>query len=111
MTAFFVPGAGDLATAEDAYHSMRRQLALSLGHLPSDRRIRELWTRRGSKDCVTEVGTPDPISGDTVGAIFDMGSHQPFVIWYQPRGMSGEKPSRTYEVVGCNAYSVVEFES
>ncbi len=90
---------------------MREQLAVSLGRLPSDRRIQELWTRRGSRDCVTEVGTADPICGETVGAIFDMGSHQPFVIWYQAReGVSGEAPGgRTYEVVGCNAYSVVEF--
>jgi hypothetical protein len=111
VTAFFLPGAGDPATAEDAYRSMRQQLALSLGRVPSHRRIRELWTRRGSRDCITEVGTADPICGDTVEAIFDMGSHQPFVIWYQPRGMSGEEPSGNYEVVGCNAYSVVEFES
>ncbi len=111
MTTFFVPGVGDPSAAEDAYRSMRQQLALSLGHLPSERRIQELWTRRGSRDCVTEVGTPDPISGATVGAIFDMGSHQPFVIWYEPHdGMSREDPTGSYEVVGCNAYSVLEFE-
>jgi hypothetical protein len=112
MTSFFIPGVGDASAAETAYRSMREQLALSLGRLPSNRRIQELWTRRGRTDCITEVGTPDPISGDTVIAIFDMGSHQPYVIWHhQPDALTGSRSSEeAYEVVGCNAYSVLEFE-
>lgn len=113
MTAFFIPGEqGNAPAAENTYRSMRLQLAVSLGRPPNRRRIQELWTRRGKTDCVTTVGTPDPISGDTVVAIFDMGSHQPFVIWHQPQeGISaGEPTDRPYEVLGCNAYSVLEFE-
>jgi hypothetical protein len=112
VSAFFIPGMGDASAAENVYRGMREQLAESLGRPPSSRRIQELWTRRGRTDCVTEVGTPDPISGHTVVAIFDMGSHQPFVIWHhQPDGIpTSRTPDATYEVVGCNAYSVLEFE-
>ena len=112
MASFFLPGVSDASAAENAYRGMREQLAASLGRPPSRRRIQELWTRRGRTDCVTEVGTPDPISGDTVVAIFDMGSHQPYVIWHdQTDPRNGiRSPERNYEVVGCNAYSVREFE-
>ena len=112
MSEFFIPGLGDDSAAEDAYRRMREQLAEALGRLPTNRRIKEIWTRRGRTDCVTQVGTPDPISGDTVAAIFDMGSHQPFVIWHHDRGGRSPADASTepYEVVGCNAYSVLEFE-
>ena len=112
MASFFLPGVSDASAAENAYRSMRDELAVSLGRPPSSRRIHELWTRRGRTDCVTEVGTPDPISGDTVVAIFDMGSHQPYVIWHDPPDARNDipAPDATYEVVGCNAYSVREFE-
>jgi hypothetical protein len=112
VTAFFIPGVGEGSAAENAYRSMREQLATSLGRPPTRRRIHELWTRRGRTDCVTQVGTPDPISGDTVVAIFDMGSHQPFVIWHHAHDAvnPARAVERTYEVVGCNAYSVLEFE-
>jgi hypothetical protein len=40
-------------------------------------------------------------------AIFDMGPHQPFVVYRQ----SGtDAVDREYEVLGCNAYSVSEFD-
>ena len=113
MTAFFIPGTTTTSAAEDAYRNMREQLTHALGRQPTNRRIQELWTRRGRTDCVTEVGTPDPISGETVVAIFDMGSHQPFVIWHhhQRDGSADHPPAGDpFEVVGCNAYSVREFE-
>jgi hypothetical protein len=59
-------------------------------------------------DCITEVGRPDPLRGGTVMAIFDMGHHQPFVVWWQRELGSGD-PVR--EVVGCNAYDVLEFDA
>ena len=67
-----------------------------------------LWTRRGAVDCITQVGRRDPLRGGTVIAIFDMGPHQPFVLWWQQElGSSNE----VREVLGCNAYSVLEFEA
>jgi hypothetical protein len=108
VTAFFIPGlSGDAHASENAYGAMRRQLELDLGHPPSSRRIVSLWTRRGAVDCITEVGRSDPLRGGTVVAIFDMGLHQPFVVWYQQEPGRGD-PVR--EMVGCSAYAVLEFD-
>lgn len=111
MTTFFVPGIardGDARAPEDAYREMLRRVELEMGRRPSARRIEKLWTRRGSIDCMTEVGMPDPLRGGTVMAIFDMGLHQPFVVWWQPDGGPGDG---IREVLGCKAYAVSEFDS
>ena len=109
MTTFFIPGVGDdPQVVERAYVEMRKQVELELGHEPSSRRILSLWSRRGSMDCVTEVGVSDPLRGGTVMAIFDLGAHQPFVVWWQP---DGRMPDTIREVLGHSAYAVVEFES
>lgn len=109
MTAFFIPGVGnDPHAVEHAYRDMTGVVELEMGHPPHPRRILRLWTRRGSLDCITEVGTSDPLRGGTVIAIFDMGSHQPFVVWWQP---DGGTPDGAREVLGCTAYAVVEFDS
>lgn len=108
MTAFFIPGlSDDIGAVERAYGVMRNQIELDMGRRPSARRILQLWTRRGSLDCVTEVGMPDPLRGGIVMAIFDMGPHRPFVVWREPNagGRAG-----TLEVLGCNAYTVLEFD-
>ena len=82
MAAFFIPGVDAPAPAlEDSYVQMRHEVEVDLGRCPSDRRILDLWARRGSVDCHTEVGRPDPIHGGTVLAIFDLGTHQPFVVY------------------------------
>ena len=109
MTAFFVPGLkGDIRAVDQAYGKMRRQLELDMGRRPSARRIVSLWTRRGAVDCITEVGRPDPLRGGTVIAIFDMGPHQPFVVCWQQEPGSGDAAR---EVLGCEAYSVREFDT
>ena len=109
MTTFFIPGVADDSHAvEKAYDKMRRQTELDLGRRPSARRILSLWTRRGTVDCVTRVGSRDPLRGGTVIAIFDMGPREPFVVWWQ------EEPGRGHEVpevLGCSAYSVLEFDA
>ena len=105
MPAFFIPtGAGE--AGEHSYQQLRQQTEVRMGRPPSRRRIMELWTRRGSLDCVTAVGAPDPISGGIVTAIFDMGAHQPFVVYRQN---GGDSEQQSCEVLGCNAYSVLEF--
>ena len=109
MTAFFIPGVGnDPDVVERAYGEMRKHVELELGHQPSTRRILKLWSRRGSIDCVTEVGASDPLRGGTVMAIFDLGAHQAFVVWWQP---DGGVPDAVCETLDHNAYAVVEFES
>jgi hypothetical protein len=105
MTPFFVPAMEGRA-GEYAYQELRRLTELSMGHAPSERRIMELWTRRGNRDCVTTVGAPDPIRGGVVKAIFDMGSHQPFVVY---REDPTDPLQHLCEVLGPNAYSVSEF--
>ena len=108
MSTFFIPGVdGDPGVAERAYFDMRRQVELEMGIPPSIKRIEKLWTRRGSTDCVTEVGTPDPVRGGIVMAIFDMGHHRPFVVWWRP---DGGLRSGVPEVIRDAAYSVVEFD-
>jgi hypothetical protein len=108
VATFFVPGVGDDERAvERAYTDMRRQLELDMGRRPSKRRILQLWTRRGRVDCITEVGRPDPLHGGIVMAIFDMGPHQPFVVWRQP---DADAPAGAREILGCSAYSVLEFD-
>ena len=109
MTTFFIPGIGDEPRAiERAYCDMRMQVALELGASPNVRRIAKLWARRGNVDCMTEVGTPDPLRGGTVMAIFDLGAHRPFVVWWRP---DGGTPTGVREILAHNAYSVVEFDS
>jgi hypothetical protein len=107
MPAFFIPGlSSDTQAVEHAYADMRKQIELDMGRRPRPCRIMRLWTRRGSVDCITEVGRNDPLHGGTVMAIFDMGPHQPFVVWRQPAGaLNGVR-----EVLGCSAYSVLEFD-
>ncbi len=107
MTEFFIPGiAGDAHDIERAYDQIRRQTELDMGRRPSARRILSLWSRRGTLDCVTQVGRHDPLRGGTVVAIFDMGPKQPFVVWWQqePTG------DGVREVLGSSAYSVLEFD-
>jgi hypothetical protein len=109
VTAFFIPGvSGDGRRTEDAYRRLRGEVELELGHLPRPPRIFRLWSRRGSVDCITEVGLPDPLRGGTVIAIFDMGPRQPFVVFRQqePGSQDGAR-----EILDCNAYSVLEFDT
>jgi hypothetical protein len=108
VTAFFIPGVSDDTSAvELAYGDMRRQIELDMGRRPTARRILRLWTRRGSVDCITEVGRPDPLRGGIVMAIFDMGPRQPFVVWRHPD--VGLRDGMR-EILGCSAYSVLEFD-
>jgi hypothetical protein len=78
-----------------------------VGRRPSARRIEKLWTRKGSIDCLTVVGRPDPLRGGTVMAIFDMGAHQPFVVWPEADIWTN---GGCRENLSWSAYSVLEFD-
>jgi hypothetical protein len=109
VTTFFIPGiTDDQRTIELAYRELRRGIELELGRAPRTQRIFRLWSRRGHLDCVTEVGRPDPLRGGTVIAIFDMGTHQPFVVCHQQRPGSREG---VREILASSAYSVLEFDT
>jgi hypothetical protein len=105
MPSFFIP-TEDGRAAERAYQQLRHQVEVQMGRPPTGRRIMELWTRRGNLDCVTAVGEPDPVSGGIVTAIFDMGAHQPFIVY---RENPADPHHQSCDVLGCNAYSVSEF--
>jgi hypothetical protein len=108
VTAFFIPGIDcDERSLEDAYDKLRRAIELELGRPPRPERIFRLWSRRGSLDCITEVGRPDPLRGEKVMAIFDMGPHRPFVVCRQQQ-LGSEDGTR--EILECNAYSVLPFD-
>ncbi len=105
MPQFFFP-MGDGQAGERAYQQLRLQVEAQMGRAPNRRRIMELWTRRGNLDCVTVVGAPDPVWGGIVTAIFDMGPHQPFIVYRQD---ATDPQHQDCDVLGCNAYSVSEF--
>jgi hypothetical protein len=106
VTAFFIPGLGELAReTEDAYALMRRGVEADTGLHLCERRIRQLWSRRGGVDCLTEVGRPDPVCGGTVLAIFAVGPRQPYVVRLE------DANGGMCEVLSSHAYSVIEFES
>ena len=74
MTTFFIPELDPLeASAEDVYAGIRQAAHEETGHPPQERRIFELWFRRDGVDVEAEVGKPDPIGGQTVLAILDLG--------------------------------------
>jgi hypothetical protein len=109
VTAFFIPGISDDAPIlEDAYRDLRSRIELETGILPSARLILKVVGAPGSVDCVTEVGERDPFRGGTVIAILDTGPHRPCVVcWQQDLGSR----QGVREILGCNAYSVLEFDA
>jgi hypothetical protein len=62
----------------------------------------------GAVDCIAGVGRLDPLLGGIVIAAFDMGAHQPFVVWCQQELGKGDG---VCEALGCNAYPVLEFDA
>jgi hypothetical protein len=106
MTAFFVPGLDIGASEEDIYAGFRRTAQARTGHEPLEGRIFRLSCRRGGLDCVAEVGKPDPICGQTVLAILDLGRTRPYVI-------NCGSPGRpvTQVLVEKPVYGVTEFTS
>jgi hypothetical protein len=110
VTAFFIPGIAtdtDARALEVVYGDMRARVEIAMGRCPRARRIEKLWTRRGSIDCLTVVGRLDPLRGGIVMAIFDMGAHEPFVIWRESDSWTG---GGSCEVLNWRAYSVLEFD-
>jgi hypothetical protein len=105
MTTFFIPELGlDGASGEGAYAGIRRAAHARTGYEPRADRIFKLWYRRDGVDCESEVGKPDPLSGQTVLAILDLGRHRPYVI---DCGSPGG--TRAQVIVEKPVYAVTEF--
>jgi hypothetical protein len=75
---FFVPG--EEAGAEALYEQLRNAAAAEAGSEPRQKRIFSLGCRVAGRDCSIEVGTPDPVEGRTVLAIFDLGGQDRYSI-------------------------------
>jgi hypothetical protein len=105
LTTFFIPELDPLeASAEDVYAGIRQAAEAETGHSPQERRIFELWFRRDGVDLEAEVGKANPINGQTVLAILDLGRHWPYLIHCgRPGGPT------TQIIVPKPVYAVTEF--
>ena len=84
--SFFFPGCeDDPEAAEDAFQRLRDAVETVDGRAARSHRILSLACRLGGRDCELKVGEPDPISGEPVLGIFDMG-HRRFGICTSPDG-------------------------
>ena len=105
MTTFFVPGLDAMAAdAEHAYSQIRDEASECMGRVPQPERIFKLWFRHEGADLEAEVGKPDPVSGDTVLAILDLGRASPYLIYCR----TGAGPA-TQMTVSKPVYDVTEF--
>ena len=105
MTAFFIPELDPDGPSEaDVYAAIRLSARAHTGHDPQSERIFKLWSRRGGLDCEAEVGRPDPVCGETVLAILDLGRHEPYLIQCGSPGDRGRQV-----LVRKPVYSTTEF--
>lgn len=107
MTAFFIPELeASRREVERVYAGIRQEAHARVGHPPQPQRIFMLSFRREGVDLEAEVGKPDPVSGDTVLAIFDLGRHSPYLIHCRPSAGPA-----TQVLVSKPVYAVTEFTS
>ncbi len=103
--AFFVPGVTDDG-AQDAqeqeYERLRGAVRTITQREPRKRRIFSVGCRYAGRDCVIEVGGPDPVVGDPVLAIIDVGGDMPFAVC---TGGAQDAPLQ----LGKRVYTVTEF--
>ena len=104
MTAFFIPGGTSAGQAEKAYERIREEARAYAGHSPQPVRIFSLSFRHGGADIEAEVGKPDPVGGQMVLAILDLGRGSPYLI----HSRSGTAPPAQL-LVDKPVYSVTEF--
>ncbi len=109
MTDFFVPRPEGVSGGDEkAYAAIREAVGAEQGRPPRQRRIHKLYTRRSAVDCESEVGKPDPVSGDLVLAILDLGHGRPYVICC---GAPGAEAAPTSLLVDHRVYEITEFAS
>jgi hypothetical protein len=72
---FFVPGTPpESREAEHRYEQLRKAAHTVDGAGPCGKRIYSLSCRYAGRDCVIEVGSPNPVDGGEVLAIFELNS-------------------------------------
>lgn len=105
MPEFFLPGPEGF-DPEEIYEGIRQGAEQDTGRLATDRRIFKLRYRYNGRDLEAEVGKPDPIEGELVFAILDMGDL--YTIRCRVRGVV--KIGEPILVGKGDAYEVVEFD-
>ena len=75
---FFLPGSGP--EHEVDYDRLRDAVRAETEREPRARRIFSLDCRLDGRDCALEVGATDPVSGEAVLAIFDVGGDEPYSV-------------------------------
>ena len=105
MTRFFVPNRKGRA-ATNSYEEIRRATEARTGHRPTEKRIAALTCRRDGRDLDTVVGDADPVCGETVLAILDLGRHLPYLVYCSDEGLEASPM-----LVNKPVYSVTEFTS
>jgi hypothetical protein len=105
VTSFFIPQLDPRgASAEDVYAGICQAAHAETGHPPQEQRIFKLSFRRDGVDMEAEVGRPDPVDGQTVLAILDLGRRSPYLIHC---GRPGKRATQV--MVEKPVYAVTEF--
>lgn len=107
MTAFFIPGSGAaVGEAEKTYARIQEGAQAHTGRPPRPLRIFKLSFRHRGADLEAEVGKPDPLGGETVLAILDLGRESPYLIH-----CGSSQGSTRQLLVRKPVYSVIEFST
>lgn len=102
--SFFIPGVAPGSEGEAReFARMRKCAEETTGSPAGRRRIQRISCRISGRDCVVEVGRPDPVTGSQVVAILELGRHLPFGVF------TAAEPNSPALLVGPNVYSVTEF--
>ncbi len=83
------------------YDRLREAVRVHTDRAPRARRIFSLNCRLAGRDCALEVGAADPVSGEAVLAIFDVGGDEPYSVV-----TAGDTPMRLHKK---SVYAVTEF--
>jgi hypothetical protein len=103
-TPFFIPGVGSTKDSlERELIRLHRCAETMTGKAPGVRRIQRIDCRHEGIDRVFEVGRPDPIAGDDVLAIVELGRHLPYCVFTTA---DANAPAL---LVGPSVYTVTEF--
>ena len=100
---FFVPGEKPGKAQEREYDRLCDAARDDTQREPRTRRIFSVGCRHEGRDCHFQVGAPDPVSGDEIVAIIDVGGTEPFNVYTVADGT--ERCLR----LGKHVYAVTEF--
>lgn len=101
-TPFFLPGTPP-RRQELEYDRLLQCAQRATGSTPVDVRIHRLGCRLGGRDCTIEVGELDPIDGEQVVAIVDLGRGLPYGVF------TTADPDSPALRVGKHVYAVTRF--